>query len=109
MTFHCSLGQLINGVAIMVSPEGQEHIFLPPWPLTISTQVKRDYAENDGCGGGRKPEAKINEDAILKFLKKSLETCQNQPSGLGHVLPKESVYLNAWNSCICLATEMENC
>lgn len=70
-TFHCSLGQLINGVAITVSPEGQEHV-LPCWPLVISTQVKRDYAETNGRGGGRKPEVEINEDAIPRFPKKSL-------------------------------------
>lgn len=71
VTFHCSLGQLINGVAITVFPEGQEHV-LPCWPLVISTQVKRDYAETDGRGGGRKLEAEINEDAKPRFPKKSL-------------------------------------
>lgn len=70
VTFHCSLGQLIKGVAITESPDGWEHV-LPRWPLAISTQVKRDYAETDGRGGGRKPEAEINEDVIPRFPKKS--------------------------------------
>lgn len=42
VTFHCSLGQLINGVAIMVSPEGQEHIFFTsPASKDIYTSLKR--------------------------------------------------------------------
>lgn len=58
-TFQCSLGQLINGAAVRESST-----FLPPWPLRISAQVRRDYAETDESSGGRKPGTDIHEGAL---------------------------------------------
>jgi len=77
VTFHCSPGQLINGVALTASPP---RTFLPPWPLKISTQVKRDYTETDGSSGGRKPDTEIHADALKQFQKKTSRACQKPAS-----------------------------
>lgn len=41
VTFQCSLGQLINGVAVTASPEGKEHIFTSLASKDISTRQER--------------------------------------------------------------------
>lgn len=60
--------------------------FPPPWPLRMSRQVKRDYAETDESSGGRKPGTDIHEDARRGSQRNPCRACQKQPPGRRHFL-----------------------